>query len=474
MLKASKLLSIKGLGQLLCDHLIEFIYLENICYYHQLSDMFNVENLRDITVKYVERAFQQVIQTKSFLETDFIYLYKMLNNSKLDVTSELVTFDAVNLWVDHNVETRRTFAMQLLSKVRLHLLPVVTLKQLKMKNNCLSKLENFDSIIEKAIEHKKVISSEWNSSTGNRFCNQDEYAILRIGGIVNRDISSEALLLHGENFQCKSKLPPLISGVNGCHAINLNGTIYVLGGFSRDFEVNLVQKFTPGISESWDVAGEIPDYIHGFSVCSFLNKIYIFGGKYHEDEQGYCLCFDPVTGESNDLPSMIRDRLFATCTAFGDKVFVFGGRELYQSEYRRIRSVEVYDPDKNEWKLKNDMIECRSHLKSVVMKNKIVIFGSRFNSKGIVGDNSFGAELYDVFSNTFTLLKSVKLIHKKDNVFKGYMACSVCIGNKIVVFGQVNGEKVIYDVESNSWSKDCLETKQGSCRYSTFIKFPLL
>lgn len=180
----------------------------------------------------MERNFQLMIFTEDFSEMQFRTFLKIIAGSQLDVTSELVTFKAVEAWVKHKFEKRATRAFKLLSKVRMHLLPVAIFKQLKTKTTCLSKLENFDAVIQKAIEDKKVPPAEWNKSAGNRFCNQNSYSIMSIGGVVNNKVSADAYLLHGKYFQDKAKkaslqtlAPTFLKKYYNLHAINLNGTV---------------------------------------------------------------------------------------------------------------------------------------------------------------------------------------------------------------------------------------------------------
>ena len=222
-----------------------------------------------------------------------------------------------------------------------------------------------------------------------------------------------------ENMESVSKLAPMvvkkfIKKHHNRHAVNLNGTIYVLGGPDSGGK-NVVQKFTPGISEKWTRVGEIPSFRSGYAVCSFLSRIYILGGTFSDHDPAHCLCFDPLTGEHDRLPGTMRERRFAACTAFGDKILLLGGSVgaggRYHGRRGKTRTVEAFDPDLNRWTAWwSDMVEERTiHHRAVAVGSKVYVFG------GGGQRDAFSIEVCDVTSGKFALLKRVTLLNVSGN-----------------------------------------------------------
>ena len=59
---------------------------------------------------------------KKYLHLDFNEVLKILASSNLDIYSKIQVFIAVDSWIKHNSEQRKTFANHLLLKFRLTLL----------------------------------------------------------------------------------------------------------------------------------------------------------------------------------------------------------------------------------------------------------------------------------------------------------------------------------------------------------------
>ena len=243
--------------------------------------------------------------------------------------------------------------------------------------------------------------------------------------------------------------------------VNVNGSIYVLGGDSKNNDENVIQKFTPGFSDSWEIVYYLPNYQYGYSVCSFLGNICILCGTFNEDERGDSFCIDPVTYESSDLPCLNQPRQFAACTAFRNKIYVFGGKNYINPSNNniRLRTVEVFDPDLNNWSYTANMVQVRAHHKVIAVKEKIFVFG---------GSNKFNCEVFDVSNSFFTLLRSPPIKERKRKLYFNV----VSVANRVIIYTCNGEEKYIFDTESGNWQ--ITKMKKTSCvlNFSCAIKIP--
>ena len=331
--------------------------------------------------------------------------------------------------------------MKLLSKVRLHLLPVFALKELKQSSAQFSKIKSFETTVEQAIINKQLNSNV--NLCGHRLSTLDKHSILCIGKCSETNTNTNVFQISGEKLEQVTELPHLEGNQSASTAVNVNGTIYVVGGFRRELGERLIHKFTPGLSDSWKIAGSFPNYVDGFGACCLLDKIYILGGKFNDHSQGHCFCFNPVFGESLDLPCMVQERQFFACTAFGSCIFICGG----DNNGCYLRSAEIYDPEFMKWTKLPNMYERRVGHQAIASKGKVFVVG--------VGDTfmwglKFNCEVYDSVSNVFTILRDISAINSVGNsLFK-----AVLIDEKIFIF---------FFVEHKNYHKftPVLDTKSG-------------
>ena len=205
---------------------------------------------------------------------------------------------------------------KLLSRVRLHLLPVPKLQKLKTKTFCLSELIIFDSVIKKAIEDKKFSPAEWSKSTGKCFCNRNSFSILSVVGAIGNKTQTDVYLLYGKNFQDKANMeqlpklfaPMFIKKYYNLYAVNLNGTIYVLEGPDSGGK-NVMQKITPSFSEKMDACrrnSELQAQLDGLLVPQQgLN----LGGTFNDTIQP-SVCASTLW-RGNTTLGMLKERTFA-------------------------------------------------------------------------------------------------------------------------------------------------------------------
>ena len=128
-----------------------------------------------------------------------------------------------------------------------------------------------------------------------------------------------------------------------------------------------------------------------FSVCSFMNSIYIIGGylDYCSYSRG-CYKYEINYNKWTKIADLNIDRSSPSCAVFEGKIVATGG-------YRytvRIKSAESYDHYENKWSYFPDMIGLRDEHSSFSMGNKLFVIG---------GCSNVDAEVFDSTSRKFTL-----------------------------------------------------------------------
>ena len=89
ILKASKVFRNKGQKTNICKFMQNKMTVRNNLLYYKLADIFKLSDLIQTSMSYAERCFLMVAETNNFLELDFSFVKKILQSSKLHITSEL-------------------------------------------------------------------------------------------------------------------------------------------------------------------------------------------------------------------------------------------------------------------------------------------------------------------------------------------------------------------------------------------------
>ncbi|ELT88346.1 hypothetical protein CAPTEDRAFT_89766 [Capitella teleta] len=87
-----------------------------------MCDQAGLHELRDDIMRYISQHFNEIVNTKGFLNLTLSYLLMLLSSDDLCVMSELEVFYAVVKWVDFQRQDRMTHAEALLKCVRFRLL----------------------------------------------------------------------------------------------------------------------------------------------------------------------------------------------------------------------------------------------------------------------------------------------------------------------------------------------------------------
>ena len=165
---------------IISEFLKEKINKDNVLTFYSLAKYYNLTTISNFSLVFVERCFSMVVWTENFLQLDFDLIAKFLDNSELNIHTEVEIFNVVIAWLKYNKEERSKYAKQLLQKVRLTLM---TNHALKYMLECVSVFDenlNFIEIITEVYEGK--LKNKLSSPYTNRYCSQNMFSFLICGG----------------------------------------------------------------------------------------------------------------------------------------------------------------------------------------------------------------------------------------------------------------------------------------------------
>ena len=155
---------------------------------------------------------------------------------------------------------------------------------------------------------------------------------------------------------------------------------------------------------------------------------------------------------------MKTSRLLSGATAFGDKIYVAGGRN---NQHIPLSSVEVYDSKLNKWSPLPDMEKKRYDCAIASVNGKVYAVGGR----DFIWRLSIG-EIFDPATNKWTPIPDMK---------EARYACAACpMGDKLYVMGGCkygdchNGKSLssveVFDTITQKWSSiPNMKTKRHGC-----------
>ena len=166
----------------------------------------------------------------------------------------------------------------------------------------------------------------------------------------------------------------------------LNDKIYIIGGDQFLTQYSSVEVYDPK-TNTWSTAASLSTPRSGVGVAVLNGKIYAIGG--YNKNNGWMSsgeCYDPSTNSWMPIASMNKPRnLYNRCVVVNGKIYAIGG------DTDGNHTIEVYDPEKNEWTLLCDLKTNRSGYAVAAIGDEIYILGGRIEGK--VGSTNLNQEL---------------------------------------------------------------------------------
>ena len=233
-----------------------------------------------------------VLESNNFLELDYSLVGKILASSELNIDTENEVFKAADKWLSRNIEERSKFAKSLLLKVRLSLLPDHALRHIINKPSSFSENEDCVTILKQVLSNKEnYVSRNSNMIYEHRYCDQVCSCILICGGRHTKSyqVVKEVKQIDGNNFESVKNLSSVKTDITLSKAVILKAELYLFYlNYKNGKNIMAIEKYSP-LDDCWSNVNNRYDDRYGYCICSFIDKIYVFGG----DLLGSALQFDP-------------------------------------------------------------------------------------------------------------------------------------------------------------------------------------
>ena len=155
----------------------------------------------------------------------------------------------------------------------------------------------------------------------------------------------------------------------------VNGRIYAIGGgHGVGNAVPAVEEYDPA-TDTWTEKADMPKARQSFSVSTVNGKIYAIGGEVQGVPVPTVEEYDPVADKWTKKADMIKARQSLSTSVVNGKIYAIGGGSDGGFLGAILPTVEEYDPIKDTWTKKADMLTARGGFSASVVDGRIYAIG---------------------------------------------------------------------------------------------------
>ena len=425
--------------------------IKNCHFYFELSKIFDLKGLQDFFYNTFFQCYLTHFNLTVFYELSYKDLLNLISSSELQTDSELEVFNAIVDWISYKQSERKIYIDKLLKLVRLPLLTREIIVNVIQAHKLCSNNLNCKIIVDKALEIKRnkyqfISSILLQNRYYSRKINIKE--VMFIGGkyieTAKESCQSIAVSYKINSTEMNRTKTTIKSNVEKekCISLVIGTKIYCIGHRGVNSNISTFQVYCRR-TDRWKNLAQIPDYRSSFCACSFMGRIYVFGGKCSENS----LVYDPASNRWRIIANtIVPERSCSSSTVFQGQCVVVGG---YHGEWNKFANyVEAYDHYLDKWSLLPNMKARRVRPGLLSRGNKLyVIAGGTLKFRGT-------HEVYDCLSKKFTFIApkledmsdySQKFLFTVDNSIFVFTHCLLRDSEKKYVLIPT------YDIVENKW-----------------------
>lgn len=223
----------------------------------------------------------------------------------------------------------------------------------------------------------------------NRIRSRSLVWVLLLSGLGLGPISSQAAY---DGWALKA---PLLTTNSETGVAELDGKIYVIGGYPADRKTVATVQMYDSRSNRWQLVAPLPVPLNHVMPAAVNGKIYVIGGQTTEQSEASKAGFvdtvyeyDPATDKWTARVPMPTKRGGGAAAVIDGKIYVAGGRPPGGSDFA------MYDPKTDRWTKLPNMPTQRNHLAAGAFDGKVYVFGGRFGG-GFQSERTDAVEVFD-------------------------------------------------------------------------------
>ncbi|NXY40286.1 KLHL4 protein, partial [Ceuthmochares aereus] len=446
LLAAACLLQLSQVIEACCNFLMKQLHPSNCLGIRSFGDAQGCTELLKVAHTYTMEHFTEVIKNQEFLLLPANEIAKLLSSDDINVPDEEAIFQALMLWVRHDLQNRQRDLGMLLSYIRLPLLPPQLLADLENSPMFADDLECQKLLMEAMKYHLLPERRSMMQSPRTKPRKSTVGALYAVGGM---DATKGTTTIEKYDLRTNSWIQ--ICTMNGRRlqfgVAVIDNKLYIVGGRDGLKTSNIVECFNP-VTKVWTVMPPMSTHRHGLGVAMLEGPMYAVGGHDGWSYLNTVERWDPQARQWNYVASMSTPRSTVGVAALNSKLYAVGGRDGSSC----LKSMECFDPHTNKWSICASMSKRRGGVGVATYNGFLYAVGGHdAPASNHCSRLSDCVERYDPKTDAWTTVAPLSV--PRD-------AVGICpLGDRLYAVGGYDGHTYLdtvesYDAQNNEWTEE--------------------
>ncbi|KAM4808568.1 kelch-like protein 8 [Rhinophrynus dorsalis] len=348
LLYAACILQVELVARACCEYMKLHFHPSNCLAVRAFAESHNRVDLMDMADRYACDHFNEVVNCDDFVSMSPQHLYKLLASGDLNIDSETQVYNAAIKWLHANPQHHEAWLDEILSQVRLPLLPVEFLMSVVAKEEVIKQNLKCRDLLDEARNYHLHVSSqsipdfEYTIRTTPR--KQTAGVLFCVGGRGGSGDPFRSIECYSISRNSWFFGPEMNSRRRHVGVISVGGKVYAVGGHDGNEHLGSMELFDP-LTNKWMMKASMNTKRRGIALSSLGGPIYAIGGL--DDNT----CFNDVERYDiecdhwSSVAPMITPRGGVGSVALMNHLYAVGGNDGVAS----LSSVERYDPHLDKW-----------------------------------------------------------------------------------------------------------------------------
>ncbi|XP_037077641.1 kelch-like protein 17 [Pollicipes pollicipes] len=443
LLPASSLLQLNGVREACCYFLLKQLHPSNCLGIRSFADAHACGELQLRSHKFALQNFQEVCGTEEFLFLPFKQVNELIASNQMNVADEETVFRSVVKWVRHAEAERKQHVSELMSHVKLPLLPRHFLVSTVDQEPLLRDDPACRELLLEALKYHLLPeqrASMASARTADRRPDAAAPYLFSVGGGSLFAVHSECEV-YSPRLERWLSVAAMNTRRSRAGVATAGRRLYVIGGYDGSSDLSSAETYHP-LANTWSYVSPMGTKRSCFGAAGLNGLIYCCGGY----DGASCLSsverYDPLADSWSSLPQMLSRRRYCRLAAMDNCLYAVGGFD--SASY--LSSLERLDPRVGKWMSLPPMSNRRSSCGVEAVGDWLYCVGG---NDGTMCQSS--GEKFSLRSNTWESVASMQSRRSTHEL--------IYMGGRLYAVGGNDGSSSLNSVESyddrlNRWKQE--------------------